>query len=182
MLTSVCLPNGTMNNSESLEGLTLTRLSGFFFFFVFSFLSWELQGREKRKHDSLLPLWIAIRMFKNSSQSKLLEIHMCPILLFLSQLTFTTSCIQILDVKQGPINGFMSGPSFSLLLPPAKDVLILWLDWPKLQAHRKKTAQNDLVEVKYCQESYGGGQSLYSSLRSPILILKSDINWLNNIR
>ena len=42
----------------------------FFFFFVVSFLSWELQGRENRKHDSLLPLWIAIRMFENSSQSK----------------------------------------------------------------------------------------------------------------
>ena len=125
---------------------------------------------------------MVIRMFENSSQSKLLEIHMCPILLFLSQLTLTISCIQILDVEHGPINGFVSGPSFSLPLPPAKDVLILRLDWPKLQARRKKTAQNNLVEVKYCQQGYGGGQSLYGSLRSPILVLKSDINWLDNIR
>lgn len=99
MLTSVCLPNGTMNNSESLEGLTLTRLSGFFIIFFLG------NYKEERKESmaqlfgfqssTSLNKYIAICMFENSSQSKLLEIHMCPILLFHSQLALTISCIQI---------------------------------------------------------------------------------------
>ena len=95
MLTSVCLPNGTMNNSESLEGLTLTRLSGFFIIFFLG------NYKEERKESmaqlfgfqssTSLNKYIAICMFENSSQSKLL----CPILLFHSQLALTISCIQI---------------------------------------------------------------------------------------
>ena len=79
MLTSVCLPNGTMNNSESLEGLTLTRLSGFFIIFFLG------NYKEERKESmaqlfgfqssTSLNRYIAICMFENSSQSKLLEIH-----------------------------------------------------------------------------------------------------------